>query len=55
MASAELFDRLGSLSLVSTRKIIVGVDYGTTYTGDLFFLSFTERAKLTSFLKAPVL
>lgn len=34
MSAAELSDRLGSLALVPTNRIIVGVDYGTTYTGD---------------------
>ncbi|BCR91386.1 Hsp70 family protein [Aspergillus chevalieri] len=31
--SSELINRLGSLVLAPTHKIIVGVDYGTTYTG----------------------
>lgn len=34
MSSSRLIDRLDSLGLAPTHRIIVGVDYGTTYTGD---------------------
>ena len=53
MSAKELSDKLGLLNLDSSHKIIVGVDYGTTFTGNqsnLFYRNPTDCRP-----KAPVM
>jgi hypothetical protein len=43
-----IVSKLSSLALDSKHKIIVGVDYGTTFTGTILLLQFASTEEITN-------